>query len=62
MSGHARQKFAGDLLFTVLNIVLNLVLIPRWGLLGAAVATSISLTGMGIHYQPDHHLTETFCL
>lgn len=43
MTGHERFTAMLGWLTTVLNIVLNAVFIPRWGVEGAAVATSISL-------------------
>lgn len=48
MSGHQYLKLLGDLALATTNIVLNLVLIPRWGLLGAAAATGISIAGMNL--------------
>jgi O-antigen/teichoic acid export membrane protein len=42
-SKHFRFNFATVLLLAVSNIVLNLYFIPRHGILGAAMATSISL-------------------
>lgn len=43
MSGH--EKFAGVILVACagLNILLNLVLIPRFGIVGAAIATSVAM-------------------
>ncbi len=43
MSGHQYRNFFVDLGAVILNIVLNVVLIPKWGILGAAVATSTSI-------------------
>jgi O-antigen/teichoic acid export membrane protein len=48
MSGHQYLKLAGDLVFAVVNIVLNALLIPTWGLMGAAVATGISIAGLNV--------------
>ena len=48
MSGHQYHKLFGDLLLVILNILLNIYLIPRWGLVGAAVATSISMASVNI--------------
>jgi O-antigen/teichoic acid export membrane protein len=42
MTGHEKHAMRGVLVATVLNVVLNLVLIPRFGIEGAAVATLIS--------------------
>lgn len=43
MSGHQYQKLAGDFLMAMINVLLNLILIPRWGIVGAAIATSFSI-------------------
>ncbi|MEO1392767.1 MAG: polysaccharide biosynthesis C-terminal domain-containing protein [Cyanobacteria bacterium J06634_5] len=43
MTGHERFTATLGWITTTLNIVLNLILIPRWGVEGAALATSISL-------------------
>ena len=43
MTGHERDTAAGVATSAILNIVLNAVLIPRWGLEGAATATAISM-------------------
>lgn len=48
MSGHQFQKMAGDVSFALLNIVLNLLFIPRWGILGAAAATAASIAGLNV--------------
>lgn len=48
MSGHQYLKLLSDVVLVSLNIVLNILLIPRWGLLGAAVATAISIAGVNI--------------
>jgi len=43
MSGHERVNASSALLATLLNIVLNLALVPRFGITGAASATAASL-------------------
>lgn len=43
MTGHEKDAAAGVGTSAVLNVVLNALLIPRWSLTGAAVATAISL-------------------
>ena len=48
MSGHQYSKFLGDLILATTNVVLNIVLIPRWGLLGAATAMAISISGVNL--------------
>lgn len=44
MTGHQKYNVLNTVTVTVLNILLNVFLIPRYGILGAAVATGISLT------------------
>ncbi|MBW2995512.1 flippase [Candidatus Woesearchaeota archaeon] len=48
MSGHQYQKLVGDLAIVLTNIILNIILIPRWGLIGAAIATSISIAAVNL--------------
>lgn len=48
MSGRQYQKMAGDVAFGLLNVVLNLLFIPRWGIEGAAFATGISIAGLSL--------------
>jgi O-antigen/teichoic acid export membrane protein len=43
MLGHQRACAATFVVSLVLNIVLNLALIPQFGLIGAALATTISV-------------------
>lgn len=43
MTGHERETMWGMAVAAGLNIVLNLVLIPVWGIQGAAAATAISM-------------------
>lgn len=43
MGGQERIVLAGRVAGTVLYFVLNLLLIPTWGMIGAAVATTLSL-------------------
>lgn len=44
MTGHERQVILGLSLSAVANVVLSLVLIPHWGLAGAALASAASLS------------------
>lgn len=44
MTGHQYLKLYTDLGLAALNIGLNILLIPKWGALGAAIATGISIT------------------
>lgn len=48
MSGHQYLKLVGDVVLAITNIGLNLFMIPRWGLMGAAVATGISILGVNL--------------
>lgn len=43
MSGHPYKVLAGDAVVLVVNIVLNLLFVPKWGMHGAALATAISI-------------------
>ncbi len=44
MSGHQRYNAVNIVIVTSMNIGLNLFLIPRYGLLGAAIATAVSVS------------------
>ncbi|MFC1593790.1 glycosyltransferase [Candidatus Omnitrophota bacterium] len=46
MSGHQNVILVNDIVVASVNVVLNLFLIPRYGMSGAAVATGISILGM----------------
>jgi O-antigen/teichoic acid export membrane protein len=48
MSGRSRLELFNNLAMNVLNVALNATLIPRWGIFGAATATSLSLTLFGV--------------
>lgn len=48
MSGHQYLKLMGDIVLAATNIGLNLLMIPRWGLTGAAIATGISILGVNL--------------
>lgn len=43
MTGHERDTTKGVLVGAVVNVVLNLSLVPVWGMVGAALATSCTL-------------------
>ena len=43
MTGHERYTLRGVFLAALLNVVLNFILIPFYGMLGAAIATAVSL-------------------
>ncbi|NEO30248.1 MAG: flippase [Symploca sp. SIO3C6] len=48
MSGHQHLRLYSDFALAITNIVLNILLIPKWGLMGAAVATGISIAGVNL--------------
>ncbi|MEM9907643.1 MAG: oligosaccharide flippase family protein, partial [Cyanobacteria bacterium P01_D01_bin.44] len=48
MSGHQYLKLVGDIILAVTNVGLNLLMIPRWGLMGAAIATGISILAVNL--------------
>lgn len=57
MTGHHYQKLFSDISLVVINIILNILLIPRWGLIGAATATAISFAGVNIMRGVQVYLT-----
>jgi len=48
MTGHERDVAIATVVCGCLNIALNLLMIPLWGLVGAAVAVAISLIGWNV--------------
>jgi len=48
MTGHAQFTAASGLIGAVINVVLNLILIPRYGVNGAAIATTAAMLASGI--------------
>lgn len=48
MSGRQTQKMVGDVVFAVINVCLNILLVPTWGIEGAAAATGFSIAGLNI--------------
>jgi O-antigen/teichoic acid export membrane protein len=48
MMRHERYNLYATISFAVLNVVLNLALIPQFGILGAALATGIAIVGRGM--------------
>lgn len=46
MTGHQQQWFRLSMAIVVINLILNLTLIPRWGIEGAAVATATTVGGL----------------
>lgn len=43
MTGHERDSMKGMMVAALANVVMNIILIPLWGMDGAAVATSMTL-------------------
>ena len=48
MTGHPRLALVNSVATLILNATLNLILIPTWGVVGAAVATGASITIVSI--------------
>ncbi len=48
MSGHERLVRNNTFVFTVINVVLNALLIPRFGVSGAAVATALTVASVNL--------------
>ncbi len=48
--GRPKVHLYTTLITLIVNIALNFLLIPRWGILGAAVASSVSYVGYGLFY------------
>jgi O-antigen/teichoic acid export membrane protein len=44
MTGHEREVAVATALSAALNIALNLVMIPAWGLMGTSLAVAISVS------------------
>jgi O-antigen/teichoic acid export membrane protein len=42
MSGHSKLTFINSIEYLVINIALDIVLIPRWGVVGAALAVTLT--------------------
>jgi len=48
MAGHQKAELANGVVLGLLNVLLNVWLIPRYGMLGAAIATGISIALISI--------------
>ena len=48
MTGHQNKLFIISGLTFVVSVILGLILIPRWGMAGAAISTTLSLSGLFI--------------
>jgi O-antigen/teichoic acid export membrane protein len=44
MAGRSKLEFANNIMINIVNVALNLILIPRYHVFGAAIATTTSLT------------------
>jgi O-antigen/teichoic acid export membrane protein len=51
MSGRASVKLSVDVGCALLNLALNVWLVPAWGIVGAAVATATSITCLSLGYM-----------
>ena len=49
MTGHERETVVGTTLSALINMILNLVLIPQFGVTGAAIATGISIVFWNVY-------------
>ncbi len=50
MSGHQMVKMAGDIILALTNVILNFILIPKLGMMGAAIATTIGVSATNVLY------------
>lgn len=48
MTGRQKVNLANSIALAVINLALNIVMIPRWGIAGAGLATAISLTAINV--------------
>lgn len=48
MTGHERYTLRGVGVSTILNVVLNVILIPKYGIAGAAVASALTVMGWNL--------------
>jgi O-antigen/teichoic acid export membrane protein len=48
MTGYERYTLRGVGVSTILNVVLNVILIPKYGIAGAAVASALTLVGWNL--------------
>jgi O-antigen/teichoic acid export membrane protein len=48
MTGRQKLNLVNSIVLAVSNVVLNLILIPKYGMAGAALATTISLAGINV--------------
>jgi O-antigen/teichoic acid export membrane protein len=48
MTGYEKYTLRGVGVSTILNVVLNVILIPKYGIAGAAVASALTLVGWNL--------------
>lgn len=48
MTGHSRLEFFNIAAALIINTTLNVLLIPRWGIFGAAIGTALTISGINI--------------
>jgi O-antigen/teichoic acid export membrane protein len=60
MTGHTRVKLANSVLWTVLTIAASALLIPRWGVLGAAVGALIAVSTVNFVCVAEVWILERF--
>lgn len=60
MTGHAKVLLLNSSLAALLNLGLNLWMIPRWGLVGAATATGIAGTAMAVAQMVEMRVLEGY--
>ena len=48
MAGHERLETVNTVTMAIVNLILNIIFIQRWGAIGAAAATSISISALNI--------------
>ncbi len=61
MTGHSGLSLFDSVVVIVLNVILDLLLIPRFGLLGAAVGSSMSSAGINLlRFAQVHHVLQVY--
>ena len=48
MTGHSKLTFVNSIVYLIINIALDLFFIPRWGIVGAAMAVTLSSVAINI--------------
>lgn len=55
MSGYEKLMRNINIIFAIINIILSILLIPRFGILGAALATALTIASMNITLAVEIH-------